>query len=299
MDPYDDYDAQQYVYDESDLEQSDQDDDIVYLEGPVPGEDPFLPYLANDIEFSQSQSVEQERVVPTLLPRHERKRLRTEVAARMLNEGNSSSSESSTDDAREEQDAFASLQSLLEKQSHKVVDIRRNEESESCQPGEARETTQAAPFKSSTAEPDRSGNTDGVNDNAVFVAHSQPEFPQADDWELSQADPTQRTQRIITSVQHRVSDASVSAGLEKELRRQRKQKQFTPKPLNAISNVRPRSYDANLVSELEKNRKRARKAADWSKRRKIGGDVTEPGLLVRANSSQTPVANTDSIVGSR
>lgn len=93
MDPYDDYDPKQYVYDESS-----QEDDIVYLEGPLSGEDPFLPYLAKDVELSQSQSqATEQQMAANLLPRRERRRMQTEAAAQMLGESSNSESSDSPD----------------------------------------------------------------------------------------------------------------------------------------------------------------------------------------------------------
>lgn len=294
MDPYDDYDPKQYVYDESS-----QEDDIVYLEGPVPGEDPFLPYLAKDVELSQSQSQSTEQhMPPNLLPRRERKRRRTEAAAQMLGESSDSDS-SDSPDHNEEQDTFASLQSFLENQSKQRKDAQG---SNSCTGGEnesgGHQKGYIVPTETilaSRADFVIENENDVPADGAIDSYTQQPEFPIADDWDLSQAEPTERSiAPVVSASQQAISGSSVSLGLEKELQRQRKWKQAASQSqMTSVDNLRPRTYNANL------SRRTARQGPDWSKKRTIGGEMSSGQSLFHSVGSQAPVANSASIVGSR
>ena len=288
MDPYDDYDPKQYVYDESS-----QEDDIVYLEGPASGEDPFLPYLAKDVELSQSQSQTTElQMALKLLPRRERKRRQTEAAAQML--GQSSDSESSdSPDHNEEPDTFASLQSFLQNQSKQRTDAQGSNNDRTG--GENKEFVPTETILASRADfavqNENDVPADGANDR-----YTQPEFPIADDWDLSQAEPTERSiTPMVSASQHAISGSSVSLVLEKELQRQRKRKQAAsqPRQMTSVENLRPRTYDATL------SRWTARQEPDWSKKRTIGGEVGSSQPLFHSMSSQALVANSTSIVGSR
>jgi hypothetical protein len=292
MDPYDDFDPKQYVYDEG----SSQEDDIVYLEGSAPGEDPFLPYLAKSTELSQqsqsqTQSMEQ---VPSLLPRRERKR--RQAAVQML--GESSDSESSDSPVHsEEQDAFASLQSLLEKQSQ----MRKgNQSSKGRQDGENENGVQQDGSRKE-AEMVLAGRADSATENGNSVpavvdrandTFTQSEFPMADDWDPSQAEPRERTiVPVVRSAQQAMSDSSVSLGLEKVLERQRKLKQAASQSrhMTSADSQRPRTFDANIKYRP------ARPGPDWSKKRTLS--MLDQHLSL--SMSQAPVANSSSIVGSR
>jgi hypothetical protein len=293
MDPYDDYDPKQYVYDE----ESSQEDDIVYLEGTAPGEDPFLPYLAKDVELSQqtqsqTQSIEQ---VPSLLPRRERKR--RQAAAQML--GESSDAESSDGPAHnEEQDAFASLQSLLEKKSQ----TRKGTQGSKSRKGGENETGGQQNGSSEETETILAGRADSAKENensvpaVVDLANdkfTQPEFPMADDWDPSQSELKKRTIAPVFSAtqQAAIPGSFVSLGLEKELQRQRKRKEAASqsRQVTSVDSLRPRTFDANLRPRL------AHQGPDWSKKRNLGG-LDWPLSL---SMSQAPVANSASIVGSR
>lgn len=287
MDPYDDYDPKQYVYDESS-----QEDDIVYLEGPVSGENPFLPYLAKDVELSQSQSQSTEQqMAPNLLPRRERKRRQTEAAAQML--GESSDSESSgSSDRNEEPDTFASLQSFLDNQSKQRTNTQG---SNSCAGRDNEEVVPSETILASRTDFAVENENDVQADGAID-SYSQPEFPVADDWDLSQAEPTERSiTPMVSAIQQAISGSSVSSVLEKELQRQRKRKQAASqsRQMTSVENLRPKTYDTNL------SRWTARQGPDWSKKRTIGGGMSSSQPLFHSLGSQAPVANSSSIVGSR
>jgi hypothetical protein len=287
MDPYDDYDPKQYVYDESS-----QEDDIVYLEGPVSGEDPFLPYLAKDVELSQSQSQSTEQqMAPNLLPRRERKRRQTEAAAQML--GESSDSESSgSSDRNEEPDTFASLQSFLENQPKQRTNAQC---SNSCAGGDNEEVVPSETILALRTDFAVENENDVPADGAID-SYNQPELPVADDWDLSQAEPTGRSiTPMVSAIQQPISGSSVSSVLEKELQRQRKRKQAASQSrrMTSVENLRPKTYDANL------SRWTARQGPDWSKKRTIGGEASSSQPLFHSLGSQAPVANSSSIVGSR
>lgn len=287
MDPYDDYDPKQYVYDESS-----QEDDIVYLEGPVSGENPFLPYLAKDVELSQSQSQSTEQqMAPNLLPRRERKRRQTEAAAQML--GESSDSESSgSSDRNEEPDTFASLQSFLDNQSKQRTNTQG---SNSCAGRDNEEVVPSETILASRTDFAVENENDVQADGAID-SYSQPEFPVADDWDLSQAEPTERSiTPMVSAIQQAISGSSVSSVLEKELQRQRKRKQAASqsRQMTSVENLRPKTHDTNL------SRWTARQGPDWSKKRTIGGGMSSSQPLFHSLGSQAPVANSSSIVGSR
>lgn len=287
MDPYDDYDPKQYVYDESS-----QEDDIVYLEGPVSGENPFLPYLAKDVELSQSQSQSTEQqMAPNLLPRRERKRRQTEAAAQML--GESSDSESSgSSDRNEEPDTFASLQSFLDNQSKQRTNTQG---SNSCAGRDNEEVVPSETILASRTDFAVENENDVQADGAID-SYSQPEFPVADDWDLSQAEPTERSiTPMVSAIQQAISGSSVSSVLEKELQRQRKRKQAASqsRQMTSVENLRPKTHDTNL------SRWTARQGPDWSKKRTIGGGMSSSHPLFHSLGSQAPVANSSSIVGSR
>jgi hypothetical protein len=290
MDPYDDYDPKQYDYDESSLE-----DDIVYLEGPVSGEDPFLPYLAKDVELSQSQSQSTEQqMAPNLLPRRERKRKQTEAAAQLL--GESSDSESSdSSDHNEEQDTFASLQSLLENQSKQ----RKDAQGSTSRTGGENESGGHLMGYTVPNETTLAARTDSAVNNEndePADGDTQLEFPIADDWDLSQAEPTERSiAPMVSASQQAIPGSFVSLGLEKELQRQRKRKQAASqsRQMTSVDNLRPRTFDANL------SRRTARQGPDWSKKRTIGGEMSSSRHRFHSVSSQAPVASSASIVGSR
>lgn len=287
MDPYDDYDPKQYVYDESS-----QEDDIVYLEGPVSGENPFLPYLAKDVELSQSQSQSTEQqMAPNLLPRRERKRRQTEAAAQML--GESSDSESSgSSDRNEEPDTFASLQSFLDNQSKQRTNTQG---SNSCAGRDNEEVVPSETILASRTDFAVENENDVQADGAID-SYSQPEFPVADDWDLSQEEPTERSiTPMVSAIQQAISGSSVSSVLEKELQRQRKRKQAASqsRQMTSVENLRPKTYDTNL------SRWTARQGPDWSKKRTIGGGMSSSQPLFHSLGSQAPVANSSSIVGSR
>lgn len=302
MDPFDDYDPQQYEYDD----ESDQEDDIVYVEGPVQGEDPFLPYLAKDVEFSQSQqsqSTQQQQVaVPNLLPRRERQRRRTEQAAAQMME-ESSDSELSHDPAdNEEQDTFASLQSLLDKQSQQEKEkaaLKANEtETSRMDAGSA--TAAETSSGVDTGPVEQAAPAQDVHDS--FTGESQSQFPLADDddWESTPVNHPQ-TESDVPLVSNTaeyntmssMDGPSISLGLAKELQRHRKQNHAQP-----MTSVDPPSaVDSNLLSELEKNRKRAqKKTASRSNKRSVGGSDRSQ---FRRKSSCAPVTSSKSIVGSR
>lgn len=320
MDIYDDFDPQQYYYDESD-----QEDDIVYLEGPVQGEDPFLPYLAKDL--SQSQPTQQEELMPNLLPRRERKRRREE---QMMQE--SSDSEHSNHDERD-QDAFASLQSLFEKhtqqekekkvgalsQEESVANDDAKEEETTLQENETKEeTTMQENESSSMGHQERNHEVPVQDNNDNVIPESQSQFPLAEDWEPSQeeANLTQQTTRPAipmvsqhyTAAEHTnvssINTPSISSGLIKELHRAQQKKNAASKPLAAAMNP-PRVVDSNLLSELEKNRKREALEKKTTRPRKqiAGGSSINKSLrpqFHRNRPQKTQVAeDTKSIVGSR
>jgi len=291
MDPFDDYDPQAYDYDESD-----QEDDIVYLEGNEQGEDPFLPYLAKDVELSQSllsqASEQQQAAVPNLLPRRERERRRTEAAAQMMEESSDSELSNGPGD-KEEQDTFASLQSLLEKQSQQEREkaaLKADEKNvavaeeatSAAQSGAAKEPGQPVPMQ---------------DDNITFIPESQSQFPVADDdWELpTQANPTQtRNAPLVSNTSEYIGGpSSISSDLTRELQRHRKQQPTYSQPAVDL----PSTVDSNLLSELEKNRKRAqKKTTNSSTKRHVGGST-------KSNTPQfqrkAQVTSSKSIVGSR
>lgn len=308
MDPFDDYDPQAYDYDESD-----QDDDIVYLEAPVAqGEDPFLPYLAKDLNLSQSQlsqssqyqqpQPQQHVEAPSLLPRRERQRRRTEQAAAQMMEESSSDSELSNNPAdNEEQDAFASLQSLLDRQSkqEKEKDDEQNEDSgmmEASFDAQAAETNPAV----DTGPAEQPAPMQGVNNNLLAMSQSQ-QFPLADDdWDPSQAAHVTQT-RNVPLVSNSFADytmsiggpSSISSDLTKELQRHWKP-QSSQQPL-ALTDP-PSAVDSTLLSELEKNRKRAqRKITSRPKKR---SDNTR-SQRTQFNRKHAKVTSSKSIVGTR
>lgn len=298
MDPYDDFDPTQYVYDEGSSQED--EDDIVYLEGPAPGEDPFLPYLAKDnADLSQQQTQSQtqptEQQLPSLLPRRERKR--RQAAAQML--GESSDSESSNSPAHnEEQDAFASLQSFLENQSQKrkgTRSLKRGGENESGgehqDGGSSEEEAETVLARRADSATENENSVPAVEDrgNDKFT---QSEFPMADDWDPSQAEPKESTIPLVASTtQQAISDLSVELGLERELQRQRERKQAASqsRQITSADSRRPRTFDTNPKSRP------ARHGPDWSKQRTFGG-LDQPLSL---SMSQAPFANSASIVGSR
>ena len=293
MDPYDDYDPQAYDYDD---ESSSQEDDIVYLEGPVPGEDPFLPYLAKDIDLSQTQSSQQEQQVPNLLPRRERRRRRTEAAAQMM--GESSESEMSKEAAEEEeQDAFASLQSLLEKQwqqeKEKVLNAAENEcsQKDSVAARAANETKPAT--DAGTIEKEYTKQEDSSN----LICESYSQFPVADYWEPTQGSPTKasRVPLISSTVTEPIPGSTISWGLAKELQRQKKQKQVSSQPKTSVDP--PIAVDKNILSELEKNRKRAQEKVVSGPTKRTAIKRVRPQF--HRNKEPTQVASAKSIVGSR
>ena len=315
MDIFDDFDPQQYDYDESD-----QEDDIVYLEGPVEGEDPFLPYLAKDDGLSQTQASQPtQENQPNLLPRRERQRRREE---QMMHQEESSSDSEYSNQEEGEHDAFASLQSLLEKQSQQEKETKAAlDQDESVANGdtkeeEAKEEETTVPGNESSSivdqEPDHEVPVQDTNDN--LIPETQSQFPLAEDWEPSQeeANLTQETTRAIpmvsqhyTAAQHAnmsMDGPSISSGLIKELRRAQQKKDIASKPFAAMNP--PRAVNSNLLSELEKNRKRAaleKKTRPKKQATGVGSIHKSQRPQFHRNRPQTTrvAKDTKSIVGSR
>lgn len=304
MDPFDDFDPQNFDYDDSD-----QEDDIVYLEGPVQGEDPFLPYLAKDVELSQSQMSQQQQQhqqqVPNLLPRRERQRRRAEQI--LMEEESSDSELSHQDNATGEENAFASLQSLLEKQSQQAKENAAANQDESVAAVDVREGTALGRDPPSIAqeEPEHAVPVQDANENLIPETQSQ-QFPLAEDWDLTQENPTQA--RSVPMVSNSAAEyasmsldaPSISAGLVKELRRVQKQKHIVSEP-SAMVNL-SKAVDSNLLSELHKNRKRlAQEKATSGPRKRSGGSIkSNPPQFHRNRTRKTHVTkDTKSIVGSR
>jgi hypothetical protein len=300
MDPYDDFDPTQYVYDEGSSEED--EDDIVYLEGPAPGEDPFLPYLAKDNadlsqqqHQTQSQTQSTEQQVPNLLPRRERKR--RQAAAQILGESSDSESSDSPAHNEEQVDAFASLEYFLENQSQKRKGTRslktggENESGGDHQDGSSEEEAETVLAGRADSATENKNSVPAVEDrgNDKFT---QSEFPMADDWDPSQEEPRERTRApVAITTQQVISDLSIELGLERELQRQRERKQAAsqPRQMTSADSRRPRTFDTNPQSRPARHR------PDWSKQRTFGG-LDQPLSL---SMSQAPFANSASIVGSR
>lgn len=302
MDPFDDYDPQAYDY------ESDTQDDIVYLEGPpVQGEDPFLPYLAKGLsQLSQSsQQHEQEKVVPSLLPRRERQRRRTEQAAAQMMENESDSdlsNENPANNEEQQQDTFASLQSLLEKQSQQEKTPLKGDEDEnnateasSIAVREA-ETIAAVDTVDHACQPATMQETNNIH-------QSQSQFPVADeDWEPTQQgeNPDAQTTKVpvITNTcldYYSMSiggPSSISSQLTREL--QRRWKPRISQPMTFADP--PSAVDSKLLSVLEKNRKRAQKTTMTSRTKKEAS-TTRPQF--HKKRSLAKVTTSKSIVGTR
>jgi hypothetical protein len=297
MDIYDDFDPQQYDYDDSD-----QEDDIVYLEGPVQqGEDPFLPYLAKDVDLSQTQMSQPQQQAPNLLPRRERQRRREE---QMMQEEESSDSEQSNHPHEGEEDVFASLQSLLEKQSQREKEKKAALNQDESVAGEAIERTAL-----SIAANEQEHEAPAQNAKGNVIHETQSQFPAAEDWEPSQQDLTQETKRNAvpmlshTAVEHTMSmdGPSISSGLMKELYRANKKRDITSQ--SSVLMDPPRAVDLNLLSELEKSRKRAAQEKTTSRPKKRTSDGTLRSNRIQSHQNtqlKTHVAkDSKSIVGSR
>ena len=299
MDPFDDYDPQAYEYNESD-----QDDDIVYVEGNEQGEDPFLPYLAKDVELSQSQfsqpsQQQQETAVPNLLPRRERQRRRTEAAAQLMEESSDSELSNQHDDDEEEEDAFASLQSLLEKQSQLQKEKgARNVDNET---GSGRMEVSPNVTEKCAAGVDERPSEQAVpmqNESHNFIPQVESQFPVADDdWEPSEANLTRANNVPFvsgTSLDYIGGPSSISSDLTRELQRHRKQMNVPSQPA-----IGPCTVDSNLLSELKKNRKRAQQQKKTPSRPKMTAAGGNKKIDQQPFRRKAQVTSSKSIVGSR